>query len=343
MRRIGLISVLLLACGCDVASVETPAAVATAQAAPKAHPRTAVRPGKARAARFGTAKRRRGGARSAAADGEATAGEAEQAADDASATAASPGSSANAATASDDDSTNAATHSASCPEGMARVEGEHCRSVEQPCLEYVHDAKHGPDKTRCAKFGPSVCTDPKPRRKMSFCMDVHEYPNKVGELPMTLVSWTDAARLCDVQGKRLCTESEFTFACEGESMQPYATGFTREADKCNIDHPYVTPKKHLKSAPLCEVDPACTAEMKRVDGRRPIGESDACASPFGIIDMNGNANEWVSRPWKDPPHRAAIKGGWWGPVRNRCRAITAAHDETYHGYEVGFRCCKGAD
>jgi formylglycine-generating enzyme required for sulfatase activity len=65
-------------------------------------------------------------------------------------------------------------------------------------------------------------------------------------------------------------------------------------------------------------------------------------SPFGIYDLNGNANEWVSEPWKQPPHRAAIKGGWWGPVRNRCRAITTAHDEKYLGYEVGFRCCKDA-
>ena len=82
--------------------------------------------------------------------------------------------------------------------------------------------------------------------------------------------------------------------------------------------------------------------MKRIDGRRPIGENKECVSPFGIYDLNGNANEWVSEPWKQPPHRAAIKGGWWGPVRNRCRAITTAHDETYLGYEVGFRCCKDA-
>ena len=80
----------------------------------------------------------------------------------------------------------------------------------------------------------------------------------------------------------------------------------------------------------------------RRSGFQFLGVILVTAIPFGIYDLNGNANEWVSEPWKQPPHRAAIKGGWWGPVRNRCRAITTAHDETYLGYEVGFRCCKDA-
>ncbi|MBX3131019.1 MAG: SUMF1/EgtB/PvdO family nonheme iron enzyme [Polyangiaceae bacterium] len=232
--------------------------------------------------------------------------------------------------------------SAACPAEMALVEGNHCRSVEQPCLEPMTDAKRGPDKNRCQRFGASRCTDPKPPRAMRFCMDRHEYPGKPGELPMTLVSWTEASRLCEAQGKRLCTESEFTFACEGEEMRPYAVGFERRPDQCNIDRPYLTPTRKLLPGPLCEANAACQAEMKRIDGRRPIGESEACASPFGIFDLNGNANEWVSRPWKEQPHRSAIKGGWWGPVRNRCRAMTTAHDESYLGYEVGFRCCGDA-
>jgi formylglycine-generating enzyme required for sulfatase activity len=92
----------------------------------------------------------------------------------------------------------------------------------------------------------------------------------------------------------------------------------------------------------CEANRACAAEMKRVDGRVPAGSLPECVSPFGIHDLEGNANEWVSQPWKAPKDRAAIKGGWWGPVRNRCRAITLSHGGSYMGYEVGFRCCKDA-
>jgi formylglycine-generating enzyme required for sulfatase activity len=123
-------------------------------------------------------------------------------------------------------------------------------------------------------------------------------------------------------------------------MRPYATGFEREPEKCNIDKAYHTPRKPLLAWARCEANPGCSAEMKRVDGRAPAGKYADCVSPFGIHDLEGNANEWVSQPWKPEPHRAAIKGGWWGPVRNRCRAITLAHDESYMGYEVGFRCCS---
>lgn len=231
-----------------------------------------------------------------------------------------------------------------CPGEMVLVEGTYCRAVEERCLEPLATGDGGPDETRCARFEkPSVCVDRSPEpRKMRFCMDRYEYPNEVGRLPMTLVSWTDAERVCNTLGKRLCTESEFTFACEGEEMRPHAYGFERDAKKCNIDKPYQTPKGHLLTYELCLANATCAAELARVDGREPIGSRPECVSPFGVHDMNGNVNEWVSQPWKDPPHRSGIKGGWWGPVRNRCRPITLSHDETYHGYEVGFRCCKDA-
>lgn len=230
-----------------------------------------------------------------------------------------------------------------CPEDMALVAGDHCRAALQPCLEQLSANDGGADENRCARFDASKCvsTAPEPR-KMRFCMDRYEYPNKVGELPMTLVSWTDAERICQSHGKRLCTESEFTFACEGEAMLPYTYGHERDAKKCNIDKPYLTPQKHLLPYERCLANPSCAAEYKRVDGREPIGSHPECVSPFGVYDLNGNANEWVSQPWKDAPRRAAIKGGWWGPVRNRCRAITLSHGESYLGYEVGFRCCQDA-
>lgn len=230
----------------------------------------------------------------------------------------------------------------SCPDDMALVEGDSCRFVEQRCLKYAQREGGGEDKRRCEKFAPSVCKDDKPRRKMRYCMDRYEYPNEKGKIPWTLVSYTEASEICAQHGKRLCTANEFNFACEGEQMQPYAHGDTRDDDKCNYDKPFVKRKVHMLPRLECEVNAACKAEMQRLDGREPAGSHPECKSPFGVYDMNGNVNEWVHMPWKDPPNRSGLKGGWWGPVRNRCRPIAMSHDERYIGYEVGFRCCKDA-
>lgn len=227
-----------------------------------------------------------------------------------------------------------------CPDDMQEVTGSYCLDVEQLCLEYV-TPEGEEDKDRCARYAESKCLPTAPRRRMSFCMDRWEYPNREGELPMTLVDWGTAAALCQKQNKRLCSEAEFNLACEGEQMQPYATGFERAAHKCNIDQPFSKrPRVILQPDAECQATPKCARERARLDKRHRIGEDRACVSPFGIYDLNGNVNEWVALPGNQPPHRAALKSGWWGPVRNRCRAIAASHKESYIGYEVGFRCCS---
>jgi hypothetical protein len=228
-----------------------------------------------------------------------------------------------------------------CPDGMTLVEGEYCPLVEQLCLERGGEESGAESDTICRKFDrPSKCVAPR-RVPMRFCMDRHEYPNEPGHEPLTLVSWRQAAHLCAEHGKRLCSESEFNFACEGEEMLPYATGFDRPAAACNVDKPFRGRPGELKPSAECARDKACAAELARLDQREPIGSHPACVSPFGVHDLNGNANEWVMLRYKKAPHRAALKGGWWGPVRARCRPIVTSHDETYIGYEVGFRCCKG--
>ncbi|MCC6215015.1 MAG: SUMF1/EgtB/PvdO family nonheme iron enzyme [Polyangiaceae bacterium] len=228
-----------------------------------------------------------------------------------------------------------------CPPEMALVYGLHCRNAEQRCAEYVKREGGEDDPNRCLRFEePSRCLDEGPPRLMRFCMDKWEYPGRKGEKPRVLVDWTTASRLCEEEGKRLCTESEFTFACEGEDMRPYATGYRRDAEQCNIDKPFVTRRRGLLPEPQCAANTACAEELDRLDGRREVGDGEACASPFGIYELNGNVNEWVSQMWRQPPHRSALKGGWWGPVRNRCRAIAQSHAEDYLGYEVGFRCCS---
>jgi sulfatase modifying factor 1 len=227
-----------------------------------------------------------------------------------------------------------------CPDGMALVEGDHCSLAEQKCLDHALDKDGKPIEAVCLRFEkPSKCNSTG-KWHLRFCMDRYEYPNKVGEKPLVLVDFHEATRLCQEQGRRLCTPAEFNFACEGEEIWPYATGFERDPAKCNIDKEWRKKNRDLLPYADCMKNKACAAEFAKLDQRHAIGERTTCVSPFGIYDLNGNVNEWVFVPWGKAPFRGAIKGGWWGPVRSRCRPIVTAHDEKYTGYEVGFRCCK---
>lgn len=232
-----------------------------------------------------------------------------------------------------------------CPEGMLRVEGSYCPAVVQQCLEHHPEyANNKGSKTvseRCLRYKePSRCVS-KERRELAFCIDRYEYPNRKGELPRVLTSWLEARKLCAEQGKRLCTVDEFNFACEGPEMRPYVNGFVRDAEKCNIDREYRYPdhSKRMLTYEACLKDERCSAELERLDQRHAIGARESCISWAGVVDMNGNVNEWVEREHKPPPHRSGLKGGWWGPVRNRCRPTVEFHKEHDYGYEAGFRCC----
>jgi formylglycine-generating enzyme len=208
-----------------------------------------------------------------------------------------------------------------CPEGMVAVHGDACTDARQDCLKWLDPEAKEFAKKRCATFArPSVCAGDK--KHLRFCIDRTEHARKPGEPPVSDVSWTISREICESEGKRLCLESEWVFACEGEEMLPYPTGFTRDAKACNFDHEDLVDKRG-----------------KMLDHRRAA--SERCASPFGVLDMVGNVDEWT---WKDGatnhPWRAAMKGGWWLAGRNRCRPATTGHDEYYHAVQTGFRCCK---
>ena len=109
---------------------------------------------------------------------------------------------------------------------------------------------------RCLKYEKSRCFV-KERKQLSFCIDRYEYPNKRGELPWVLTSWLQAKALCEKQGKRLCTEDEFNFACEGPEMLPQVNGHSRDPSVCNIDKPYRRPDHSQADENLREVPGQC--------------------------------------------------------------------------------------
>ncbi len=223
--------------------------------------------------------------------------------------------------------TEAGAAKSPCPEDMVWVRGSYCTEVKQKCLEWLDD--EALPYARCALYeNPVQCVGP--RVPLSFCIDRFEYTRPGDEYPLNHMSFDSGSKLCRSLGKRICTESEWNFACEGEQMRPYPYGWAREA-KCNQDR-----------ADLFEMD-VVDGKRRQVlkDNRRPSDADSACVSPFGVYDMVGNLDEPVLREATrySPPFRNALKGGWWMAARNRCRPATTAHDDFYEDTQIGVRCC----
>jgi sulfatase modifying factor 1 len=220
----------------------------------------------------------------------------------------------------------------SCPAGMLKVSGKFCPYMGHRCAEWISEKQD-----RCRRYAePPICEGRE--RPISVCVDEFEYPNQTGVYPVIMVSFIEAQAACEREGKRLCTESEWTLACEGNERLPYPYGYERDPTACNIDRPYGFPDLEA-----FDDDRRVAAEVGRLDQRVASGSMPRCKSPFGIYDMTGNVDEWVINETRQPDSGADIsglKGGYFGPIRARCRPMTSSHNRWFRFYQVGFRCCS---
>jgi sulfatase modifying factor 1 len=214
---------------------------------------------------------------------------------------------------------------------MLLVAGVYCPFVGHRCADFIDE-----EKDICREYAPEVLCEGRLQRRR-YCMDEFEYPNIEGVYPAVMADFGDAISACAVEGKRLCSTEEWEFACEGPQMWPYPYGLVRDPTACNIDRPHPEPNLPDFSDPW-----KISAEVDRLDQRVRSGELARCVSPFGIRDMTGNVDEWVvneAGKRDEKPFRSALKGGYWGPIRARCRPMTSTHNEWFSFYQVGFRCC----
>lgn len=230
----------------------------------------------------------------------------------------------------------------SCPAEMVLVEGDYCTKVEHKCKkEWFAKANK---KKVCEEFEEtSTCVGDKVKKR--YCIDKYEWPNIAGERPEVMNRFHQAQVKCAASGKRMCSESEWTFACEGPSAKPFPYGYKRDPLICNGDQKWDNPHMDL-------VEKRDPKELGRLWRGMRSGTQPKCVSDFGVFDLPGNADEVTSaetsskmifeglRVRYDSVHTG---GPWYKGVRNQCRPKVYTHAEEFYYYFLSFRCCAEAD
>lgn len=134
--------------------------------------------------------------------------------------------------------------------------------------------------------------------------------------PMTFVTFAEARTYCLSYGGDLPTEAQW-LAAAGASV--YAWGDRMPSlSRANIDGFY--------------------------QSHTPAGWLPEGASPFGVLDLNGNVREWILDENPDNAAEISLKGGGFQDSFTAGKNESAFyHDPTSSGFNRGFRCVYGVD
>lgn len=221
-----------------------------------------------------------------------------------------------------------------CPADMRLVEGVHYDNMAHVCTAPKADVKD----THCFAYADDISVMEGPATRIRACMDRYEAPNQRRAKPMVMASYVSATRWCAKRGKRMCSEQEWELACEGPQHQPLAYGWRVDVKLCNSNKQWM----QVDFDAFGKTREEAEEESNRLWQGAASGQYTTCVSPFGIFDMMGNVEEWVtSRDTRR--HPGSLMGGFWAKPWTGCRGTNDAHEPTFTFYETGFRCCKDAE
>jgi sulfatase modifying factor 1 len=195
------------------------------------------------------------------------------------------------------------------------------------------------------------------------CIDIFEFPNRPCELPMVWGTPSGAEKICEVQGKRLCTQTEWNLACkadpDGKVESTYAYGEALDLTICNSNKPHAMGPDGQW---VCNPRTAQVAWDTCATETEPSGSFPRCRSRLGVFDQHGNVAEMMTRKGTDGVVYTQLKGSafFYVDVARRpdeaqkpgaretypdqCNYDPRWHVEPLDGslhsnYHLGFRCC----